>query len=105
METLHSIQDAAGFSVAQRIRDALIARGSSLGKWADANGHKRETAYSVVRNWAGKNRQPLGGIGRQIIKELRAELGTEILPDPAATDGSPSRRQSVRSRITKRTAQ
>jgi hypothetical protein len=70
--------------VAQRVRDALLARGTSLGKWAEAHGHKRETAYSVVRNWAGKTRQPLGGIGRQIITELRAELGSEILPDQTA---------------------
>jgi hypothetical protein len=81
METLHSIQDAAGFSADGRVRDALLARGSSLGKWADANGYKRETAYWVVRNWAGKNRQPLGGLGRQIITALRADLGAEILPD------------------------
>ena len=82
METLHSIQDQAEFAAAKRVRDALLERGSSLGQWADAHGFKRETAYSVVRNWAGRGRRPLGGISRQIIAALRAELGPEILPEP-----------------------
>ena len=64
------------------VRAALRTRGTSLRRWAIARGYHPATAYQVVREWSGRSRRPLGGIGRSIIADLRAELGNEILPPP-----------------------
>ena len=90
METLHTDQSSPPDSsllqedsanAGQKIRTALRTRDTSLGKWAEEHGYKRDIAYYVVRHWAGRERQPLGGIGRQIMADLRAYLGPEIVPD------------------------
>lgn len=66
---------------AARIRGALKARGSSLNAWALAHGYPVRTVYSCVETWAGRtDRDPLGGISRRIMTQLRADLGDEIVP-------------------------
>jgi gp16 family phage-associated protein len=76
-----------------KVRAALRTRGTSLRRWAIAKGYHPATAYQVVREWSGRSRRPLGGIGRSIIADLRAELGNDILPPPTgAGRKQPSRR-------------
>jgi len=71
---------------------ALRERGLSVRQWAQVRGHSERTVYQVIHVWAGRtDREPLGGIARTIIAELRAELGPDVLPpvrNPAG--GSPA---------------
>lgn len=73
----------------RKILRALSSRGTSLGKWAERNGFVRVTVYQVVRKWAPRtDRAPHGGISRDILVALRAELGPGIVPDPAAREAA-----------------
>lgn len=58
------------------IRAKLKAKGSNLKRWAEARGYTPRTVQGVVRRWAHRtDRAPLGGLARQIMAELRRELG------------------------------
>jgi len=57
------------------IRAKLKERGKTLRTWALERGYAPRTAYYAVRRWAHRtDRQPLGGIGRQIMADLRRDL-------------------------------
>ena len=67
----------------QRIYAALRARGTSVPAWARAHGYQPRTVYQVIERWAHRtDRPPHGGMARQIIADLRAELGPELVPAP-----------------------
>lgn len=72
-----------------RIRDALRKRGTSLNAWAAAHDYRPRTVYDAVQIWGDRtDRAPLGGISRSIMADLRADLGPEILPVPAAREAA-----------------
>ena len=57
------------------IKVKLKESGKSLRGWAIARGYPPPTVYSVVRRWGQRtDRKPHGGIGRQIMADLRREL-------------------------------
>lgn len=67
--------------VAQRVKRALKERGSSLNAWARKKGYTPRSAYSAVDTWADRtDREPLGGISRAIMADLRKELGPKVVP-------------------------
>ena len=58
------------------IRAKLKERGKTLRSWALERGYAPRTTYYAVRRWAHRaDRQPLGGMSRQIMADLRRELG------------------------------
>lgn len=58
-----------------QIRAALALKGTNLRQWAIAHGHQYATVHTVLQRWAHRHdRDPLGGLSRIIIKELREEL-------------------------------
>lgn len=70
-------------SARDEIKAALRKRGTTLSAWAIEHGYPISTAHAVVDRWAGRtDRIPLGGFARQIMSQLRDELGTEIIPVP-----------------------
>lgn len=52
----------------------LRQRGTSLRRWALERGYPPRTAYIVVQRWGHRIDRPLGGVGRQIMADLRREL-------------------------------
>ena len=63
---------------------ALRARGSNGRRWAADHGYHWRTVYSVLHVWVGRtDRRPHGGLARQILADLRADLGAELVPDVA----------------------
>lgn len=60
----------------REVRAALIMRGwNSVAEWAVAHGFVPITVRRVIYDWWHRaDREPLGGIGRQIMAALRAEL-------------------------------
>ena len=64
------------------IRHSLRQRGDSIPKFAERHGYAVRTVYQAVETWAGRtDRDPLGGISRSIMADLRAELGPDVVPD------------------------
>lgn len=61
------------------VRGKLALRGwRSLAAWAVANGYLPGTVRRAVYDWGHRaDREPHGGINRQIIRDLRRELGEE----------------------------
>lgn len=49
----------------------------SLSVWAEHHGYARNMAVYVVKQWAGKEKRPHGGIARHLMKDLRETLATE----------------------------
>lgn len=69
-------------SAVRNIRQALRDRGSSLNAWAKDRGYPVRTVYSCVETWAGRtDRAPHGGVSRSIMADLRAELGSDLVPE------------------------
>jgi gp16 family phage-associated protein len=70
--------------VSGRVRQALLAHGTSVNAWAAAKGFPKSNVYRVINEWIEhpqrRGRMPLGGLGREIITALRAELGTDLVP-------------------------
>lgn len=57
------------------IKAKLKERGKSLRGWAIEHGYPPRTVQLVVQRWGQRSdRQPHGGIGRQIMADLRREL-------------------------------
>jgi hypothetical protein len=58
------------------VKTKLQARGwSSVAAWARAHGYLPVTVRRTVYDWGRRvDRDPLGGIGRQIIRDLRRTL-------------------------------
>lgn len=57
------------------VKAKLRKCGKSLHAWALAHGYPPSTVYNVVQRWEHRtDRQPHGGISRQIMAELRREL-------------------------------
>lgn len=75
----------------RRILAALSAKYGGAYAWAAARGHRARTVYLVIQRWGPRrDREPLGGMGRQIMADLRADLGTEVVPEVAsAADAEP----------------
>jgi hypothetical protein len=66
-----------------RILSALAGRRGGVRAWAEARGYRWRTVYRVIEIWSPRrDRAPLGGMGRQIMADLRADLGTEVVPEP-----------------------
>ena len=58
------------------IRAKLKEKGSNLKRWAEVRGYVPRTVQGVVRRWGHRtDRQPLGGLARKIMADLRRELG------------------------------
>lgn len=53
----------------------ILAGYHSLSAWAREHGYLPVTVRWVVRNWGHRIDPPHGGIGRQIMSDLRATLG------------------------------
>lgn len=63
----------------KQVRRALAARGwNSVGEWARAHGFLEGTVRRVVHEWGERDREPWGGIGRQVMAALRDELQKPI---------------------------
>ncbi|MFN4097787.1 MAG: hypothetical protein ACK4GG_13545 [Sphingomonas sp.] len=60
----------------RQVKAALLLRGwNSVSAWAIAHGFLPVTARRAIYDWWHRtDREPLGGINRQIIAELRAEV-------------------------------
>lgn len=68
---------------AKTIQRALRERGTSLYAWARDHGFEQRSVYQAVHFWGDRtDREPRGNIYRKIIRQLREELGTELLPEP-----------------------
>jgi len=60
---------------------ALRGMGWTHRTWAAANGYKPGAVYACIRIWVPRtDRQPHGGIARQIREDLRRELGDALVP-------------------------
>jgi len=58
----------------------MAARGSSLRAWALAKGYQPGTVTAAVKRWAYRMDQtPHGGINRQIMADLKADLPAKTL--------------------------
>jgi hypothetical protein len=69
---------------AARILAALAERHGGVVRWAEARGYRWRTVYRVIEIWGPRrDRAPWGGIGRQIMADLRADLGADVVPVPA----------------------
>lgn len=53
----------------------LLAGWRSLSAWAAAHGHNPKTVWRTVTDWGRREDRPLGGINRQIMRDLRRTLG------------------------------
>lgn len=63
----------------------LRRRGTSVTRWAEAHGYRWRTVYSVIEVWVGRtDREPHGGIARQVLTDLRSDLGADLVPLPSA---------------------
>jgi hypothetical protein len=63
------------------VHAALVLRGWSASSWARARGFKADTVRRVIHRWAGRtDRVPYGTESRQIIADLQADLGLQIVP-------------------------
>ena len=84
-------RDASAACVPGRVHQALLERGSSVNGWAASHGYPKSNVYRVIAEWIEhpqrRGRLPLGGLGREIVTALRAELGPELVP-LAADDGT-----------------
>lgn len=57
------------------IRVKLKEKGSNLTRWAKVRGYVPRTVQGVVRRWGHRtDRQPLGGLARQIMADLRKDF-------------------------------
>lgn len=56
------------------IKAKLKERGKSLRGWALERGYPPRTVQLVVQRWGHRNERPWGGVGRQIMADLRREL-------------------------------
>lgn len=75
-------QRYSGNPYAEAIQAALRAQGRSLRRWALARGYPVSSVFVAVQTWAGRtDRPPQGGQSRQILAELRADLGADLVPD------------------------
>ncbi len=61
------------------VRARLQARGwSSVAAWARAHGYLPVTVRRTVYEWGGRaDRDPHGGIGRQIVRDLLRTMGEQ----------------------------
>lgn len=68
-------EDTQALQNMREVKAALLLRGwPSLSAWAEAHGFLPVTTRRVVYDWWHRDSRPLGGIGRQIIAALRAEM-------------------------------
>jgi hypothetical protein len=62
----------------------LVARGTSVHAWSKSHGYAFQSVYTVIERWidhpARRGRLPLGGISRQIARDLQATLGADVVP-------------------------
>lgn len=80
-------EDQTG-SASQRIRGALIARGTSLrswaNAWAEARGRDPQATYDLLRmtlyRRLDRGRPPQGRLGAEMLADLRALLGEDLIP-------------------------
>jgi hypothetical protein len=71
--------------------DAITVRGKlallgwpSVESWAKAHGYQRAMANYCIRTWGQRtDRQPHGGISRQLMRDLRETLATGRRPAPS----------------------
>jgi hypothetical protein len=68
----------------KRILKALAKRYGGVKPWSAARKHSWRTVYRVIEVWGPRtDRAPWGGIGRQVMADLRADLGADVVPVPA----------------------
>ena len=67
----------------EMIRGALLEKGySGIADWARRHGHEERGVYYAIKRWGWRlDRTPHGGISRQIIADLRADLGADVVPE------------------------
>lgn len=53
----------------------MLAGYRSLAAWAKAHGYLPVTVRRVIYDWGQRPETPHGGIGRQVMRDLRATLG------------------------------
>lgn len=60
----------------------------SLQQWAIKRGFNPRTVQRTVRNWGHVDRQPHGGVGREIIKKLKQDFDTVTEKETATTQST-----------------
>ena len=67
------------------VRGQLLLLGwSGVDEWAKAHHYKAPTVCVTLRNWGARtDREPHGGLGRQIMRDLRTTLELGVRPQPA----------------------
>ena len=77
-----------------RVCEALVARGTSVHAWAKEHGYPNQSVYTVIERWIDnperRGRLPLGGISRQIVRDLQATLGADVVPLEDARSSRPA---------------
>lgn len=53
----------------------MLAGYRSLAAWAKAHGYLPVTVRRVIYDWGQRPEQPHGGIGRQVMRDLKKTLG------------------------------
>jgi hypothetical protein len=78
------LQGSGSAVVSGRVHRALFGRGTSVNAWAAAHGYPKSNVYRVISEWIEhpqrRGRLPLGGLGREIVLALQAELGPDLVP-------------------------
>jgi len=57
----------------------LLAGWFSVSQWARAHGYLPVTVRRVIYDWGTKGVEPLGGIGRQIMADLRRTIADRMV--------------------------
>jgi hypothetical protein len=55
----------------------------SVAQWANNHGYAEGTVREVLRRWSHKKCEPLGGVSRDIMRDIRKTLQDEITPEMA----------------------
>lgn len=68
-------EDTQALQNMREVKAALLLRGwPSVAAWAAAHGFMPVTVRRAVYDWWHRDREPLGGIGRQIMAALREDV-------------------------------
>lgn len=75
--------EATGDNLAVRGRLALLGW-PSLAAWADAMGYDPQMVRITIKQWGNRtDREPHGGIGRALMRDLRRTLAEEVRAEAA----------------------
>ena len=61
-------------STIQQVQNRLSRQNLTMAAWAAQEGFSRQVVHLTLKRWAGRNRQPHGGIAREIMTRLEKTL-------------------------------